>query len=362
MRLLAFSCVTLLALFAASPAVQAEIIADARAEFSGTQGSNKWYYGYYDRTADIEEGGDGIYTNDKFSRFRGGSSSASCETGANNDWYFGYWTYKPCEIFPQTEITSETMLPNTAGNTEHYAVMRWQSEKSGTANLTGYFFQDYAGPSDGTIGRIFRNGEEIFAEKTLGEQKDFDIRIPNLAKGDEFDFVVDFGSDYGGNGNNDFTTYSFIVDHTGDGVFGDFDGSGVLDAADINDLTSQVAGGTNPSAYDLNSDSKVDVNDINVWVKDLFNSWIGDANLDGEFGSSDLVEVLSTGTYEADVDAVWTSGDFDGSGRAGTSDLVVALADGGYESGPRAAVSAVPEPTSLVLLVLGVLPLWRRRR
>ena len=102
-----------------------------------------------------------------------------------------------------------------------------------------------------------------------------------------------------------------------------------------------------------------------MWVKDLYNSWIGDANLDGEFNSSDLVIVLSSGTYEADVDAVWSTGDFNGDGRTNTSDLVAALADGGYEVGPRAAVAAVPEPATSVLLLVATVWLVgvsRRRR
>ncbi len=155
--------------------------------------------------------------------------------------------------------------------------------------------------------------------------------------------------------------------HTGDlvpTVPGDFNSDGVLDAMDIDDLTTQVATGNNPAGYDLTGDSVVDINDINSWVKDAFNSWIGDANLDGEFNSGDLVTVLSSGTYEADVDAVWSTGDFNGDGRANTSDLVAALSDGGYEVGPRAAVAAVPEPASgLLLLLAGLwLPQVLRRR
>jgi hypothetical protein len=145
------------------------------------------------------------------------------------------------------------------------------------------------------------------------------------------------------------------------GLTGDFDSSGALDASDIDDLTGQSAGGTNPSAYDLNADSLVNDVDVNVWVKDLYNSWIGDADLNGEFNSSDLVVVLASGTYEADVNSVWTTGDFNGDGRTNSSDLVAALADGGYEGGPRAAVGAVPEPASGPLLVLGLLTLMRRR-
>ena len=133
---------------------------------------------------------------------------------------------------------------------------------------------------------------------------------------------------------------------------------GVLDAADIDDLTKQSASSTHPPAYDLNRDALVDGDDVKVWIKDLFTSWMGDANLDGEFNSSDLVTVLSAGTYEADVDAVWSTGDFNGDGRANSSDLVAALADGGYEVGPRAAVAAVPEPTALTMILWAGLAAW----
>ena len=136
----------------------------------------------------------------------------------------------------------------------------------------------------------------------------------------------------------------------------------MLDAADIDDLTGQSASGNNNLTYDLNADNLVDEADVSVWVKDLFKSWIGDADLSGEFNSGDLVVVLSSGTYEADVDSVWSTGDFNGDGRTNSSDLVVALADGGYEQGPRAAVAAVPEPSAGLLLAMGLAVGCRRLR
>ena len=43
--------------------------------------------------------------------------------------------------------------------------------------------------------------------------------------------------------------------------------------------------------------------------------------------------------------------------RTNSTDLVIALSDGGYEQGPRAAVSAVPEPGGPLLLILGMIAL-----
>ena len=68
------------------------------------------------------------------------------------------------------------------------------------------------------------------------------------------------------------------------------------------------------------------------------------------------------GKYETDQAAVWSQGDWNGSGKFDSGDFVDAFADGGYEVGnPPAAVSAVPEPSSLVLLILGGLVACTRR-
>ena len=152
------------------------------------------------------------------------------------------------------------------------------------------------------------------------------------------------------------------ADAGGGGAPGDFDNDGQLTAADIDLLSAEVRAGTNNAQYDLNGDAAVDDDDRQVWVGSLRNTYFGDADLDSEFTSGDLVLMLSSGTYEADVASGWESGDFNGDGRTDSSDLVTALADGGYEVGPRAAVSAVPEPSSFVLWVGGLAATLRRRR
>jgi hypothetical protein len=143
---------------------------------------------------------------------------------------------------------------------------------------------------------------------------------------------------------------------------GDYNANGELDAADLDLQAIQIAADPGDPAYDLTNDGVVDTQDREAWVHDLKHTWIGDADLNGEFNSTDLVDVLASGTYEVDVPSGWAAGDFSGDGRTDSSDLVAALADGGYEQGPRPAVSAVPEPTACTLMLLGLMGIYFRRR
>jgi hypothetical protein len=68
----------------------------------------------------------------------------------------------------------------------------------------------------------------------------------------------------------------------------------------------------------------------------LFQAGAGDADGDGHFESSDLVQIFVAGKYELDSQATWTEGDWTGDARFTTSDLVWALQQGTYESGPLA--------------------------
>ena len=110
----------------------------------------------------------------------------------------------------------------------------------------------------------------------------------------------------------------------------------------------------------------MDYADRLAWVNDLKNTWIGDSNLDLEFNSADMVQVFVAGKYEKDEDAGWEEGDWDADLRFNSADMVAAFVAGGYEKGQKppqaAAVSAVPEPTSQLLLSLGLFGLATRRR
>jgi hypothetical protein len=154
--------------------------------------------------------------------------------------------------------------------------------------------------------------------------------------------------------NPDGEAEAFLVELSPD-LPGDFNRDGQLDALDIDELSVVVREGSHPKRYDLTDDDLVDGDDRDVWVHELKRTYFGDANLDGEFNSSDMTQVFAAGKYESDNYANWSHGDWDGDGLFDSSDMVTAFVDAGYEKGPRATVATVPEPTSVLLLILGTL-------
>ncbi len=149
----------------------------------------------------------------------------------------------------------------------------------------------------------------------------------------------------------------------GGAVPGDYNSNGQLDAGDL-DLQSNAIAANGPASFDLNGDGAVNFDDRKVWVNTLKKTWVGDADLDGLFNTSDFVTVFQVGKFETGQAATWAEGDWDGNKLFNTSDFVVAFQDGGFEAGPKAAVSAVPEPSSMalgLLSLISMLGLARRR-
>jgi hypothetical protein len=169
-----------------------------------------------------------------------------------------------------------------------------------------------------------------------------------------------FGGYCGPGGNSDFEAWVLFLDRplvVTTGVPGDFNGSADLDIEDLDLLAAELRSGRNVDLFDVNQDKMVDFEDRRSWVHDLARTYFGDANLDGQFTSNDLVAVLQAGQYEDAValNSKWSDGDWNGDGDFTSGDLVLALQDGGYELDPRAAVNGVPEPASIDMLMIGVI-------
>ncbi len=155
---------------------------------------------------------------------------------------------------------------------------------------------------------------------------------------------------------NEIVAIDNVRIYSGSLLPGDFNGNGLLDADDIDLLSQAVLEPSPDSRFDLDGNGSVDDSDRQNWVKVQARTWLGDANLDGEFNSTDLVFVFQNGEYEDAIDknSGWAEGDWDGDSDFSTSDFVAAFQDGGFELGPLpAAVNAVPEPGAAWLWCCG---------
>jgi len=153
------------------------VVGDSAADFSGTQGSNNWFYGYYNRSADTAAG----YQSSNFVVF-----PAHYWTGVQWDWPNG----NP----PWDEIGRTNCHPNGINSGgEHWVIRRWVSKVSGT--ITVDWFLAKSNPSGlGVTGRIFHNDTQrdsvaIASNNTNGTNRA--VTIINVQVGDTIDIALD---------------------------------------------------------------------------------------------------------------------------------------------------------------------------
>lgn len=253
---------------------------------------------------------------------------------------------------PESAFDFEVMKQGAELGLQGFAV---RDAETGAYVLHGFSI----GENDGKARETDPEHREFWDTVTLTQ----DELAPYANNGRSYQIDV-FDSYQGGWGWIGFDTVT-IPGSVNAGSPGDFNGDGVLAVEDIESLSAEVRNGTNSANFDLNSDGQVDAEDRRIWIEESASTWLGDANLDGEFNTSDFVSVFQTGQYEDSVagNSTWAEGDWNGDADFDSGDFVAAFQGGGFEMGPRPEAAAVPEPASLVLMIASLIPLvWFRRR
>ena len=128
---------------------------------------------------------------------------------------------------------------------------------------------------------------------------------------------------------------------------GDVDIDGIVGTSDIDTMFANL--GSSDPLYDLDEDGDADNADVDLLVETLLDTFYGDANLDGRADAADLNQI---GINWQSGDLGWENGDFTGDRNVNAADLNVLGIN--WQMGAPAAASAVPEPTGIALLLLGV--------
>ncbi|MBN2505637.1 MAG: tandem-95 repeat protein [Verrucomicrobia bacterium] len=153
--------------------------ADSIADWSttGTQGENGWYYGYYNKTADL----DATYAAGDFTLF------------PPEFWDGGAFNFTPGDP-PWTFLAQEDSHPNGANNgEEHWVMRRWVSDVAGDLKVRFRFRKSNTGCGDGVIGAIFHNGAPLYSqliEGTDGTGRDDIVEVPGVQVGDTLDIAI----------------------------------------------------------------------------------------------------------------------------------------------------------------------------
>jgi hypothetical protein len=193
-------CVAVLVLIVgARGQAKAGIVADSVAEFSGTQGANGWYYGYYD--------GDLTPSTFKLMPDFDPNSVGSTERSTgffdppgmwSVDWEVGgYWT---C-------LWTKGGVPNgTDGNwgrqpVEQWAVRRWVSDVAGPVSVSGLIAPYQSG---WMMTYVFVDGTQVFGQQVPLSETPYSFDT-TVSVGSTVDFVIAPRNHSEVNGTTEFT-------------------------------------------------------------------------------------------------------------------------------------------------------------
>ncbi len=155
----------------------------------------------------------------------------------------------------------------------------------------------------------------------------------------------------------DYNPLNIILEVTGLGLVGDFDGNGTLGCEDADALVAAIVAGNQSATFDVDGSGTVDRGDLDEWILNLKGTLPGDANLDGFVDGQDFI--IWNGNKFSTLSA-WCSGDFNANGFVDGQDFII-WNNYKFQSA-NDLYAAVPEPTTCLLGLAGAVLLARRRR
>lgn len=137
---------------------------------------------------------------------------------------------------------------------------------------------------------------------------------------------------------------------SGRAILGDLDDDGLLTAADIDQLSAALRANSSDERFDLDTNGSVNEDDLSHMIANIFGTRLGDANLNGTVDFPDFLALSA----DFGNSGGWAEGDFDGNGQVEFPDFLALSGNFGKTSED---IASVPEPSSISLIVFGLVSL-----
>lgn len=175
--------------------VHSEIVADSVSGFSGDQGVNGWFYGYWDRTADTDQT---FSQGTDFRLLKHFGSDPINQVSSHSDFATGkLWTLQDglyyTALWAEGGSANGTTKLAPQAKVEQWAVRRWVSTFNGPVTISGQAAKilDW-GNADSGQARIVVDGATVFSAATHGLTTNYSVNA-TLRSGSLVDFLITAG-------------------------------------------------------------------------------------------------------------------------------------------------------------------------